>query len=34
VLPDGLLAREFAPDPVQGALARYVEDVTWDAATG
>jgi hypothetical protein len=32
-LPDGLLAWEFAPDPVDGALARYVEDVTWDAAS-
>ena len=31
-LPDGLLAWEFAPDPVDGALARYVEDVSWEAA--
>jgi hypothetical protein len=31
-LPDGLLAWEFAPDAVDGALARYVEDVTVEAA--
>jgi hypothetical protein len=31
-LPGGLLAWEFAPDPAAGALIRYVEDVTWDAA--
>jgi hypothetical protein len=33
-LPDGLLAWEFAPDPVDGAHLRYVEDVTWEAAMG
>ena len=31
-LPDGLLAWEFAPDPDDGFLARFVEDVTWSAA--
>jgi hypothetical protein len=31
-LPDGLLAWEFAPDPIDGALVRYVEDVNWEAA--
>jgi hypothetical protein len=31
-LPDGLLAWEFAPDPLDGALARFVEDVIWEAA--
>jgi hypothetical protein len=34
VLPDGLLAWEFAPDPIDGAHLRYVEDVAWDAARG
>jgi hypothetical protein len=33
-LPDGLLAWEFAPDPLDGALVRYVEDVNWEAAKG
>jgi len=33
-LPDGLLAWEFAPDPVDGPLLRYVEDVSWEAAQG
>jgi hypothetical protein len=33
-LPDGLLAWEFAPDPIDGAHLRYVEDVAWDAAMG
>jgi hypothetical protein len=33
-LPDGLLAWEFAPDPIDGALLRYVEDVRWEAAKG
>jgi hypothetical protein len=31
-LPDGLLAWEFAPDPFDGPLVRYVEDVNWEAA--
>ena len=31
-LPDGLLAWEFAPDPLRGPLAAYVEDVLWSAA--
>jgi hypothetical protein len=31
-LPDGLLAWEFAPDPVDGPLVRYVEDVNSEAA--
>jgi hypothetical protein len=31
-LPDGLLAWEFAPDPLGAPLARFVEDVTWDTA--
>jgi hypothetical protein len=26
------VAWDFAPDPVDGALVRYVEDVAWDAA--
>jgi hypothetical protein len=33
-LPDGWLAWEFAPDPIDGAHLRYVEDVAWDAAMG
>lgn len=33
-LPDGLLAWEFAPDPFDGPLVRYVEDVHWEAAQG
>jgi hypothetical protein len=33
-LPNGLMAWEFAPDPIDGAHLRYVEDVAWDAAMG
>jgi len=32
VLPDGLLAWEFSPDPVEGPLFAWVEDVVWSAA--
>lgn len=32
VLPDGLLAWEFGPDPVEGPLVAWVEDVIWSAA--
>jgi hypothetical protein len=28
------MAWEFAPDPIDGAHLRYVEDVAWDAAMG
>jgi len=31
-LPGGLLAWELGPDPVRGPVARYVEDVVWEAA--
>jgi hypothetical protein len=31
-LPGGLMAWELGPDPVRGPVARYVEDVVWDAA--
>lgn len=31
-LPGGLLAWEFSPDPRDGPLARFVEDVEWSAA--